>query len=268
MEEETFSVGELKTENFLGRLSDLLLQEVTEPFFQELLDFTLSVIPNAQAGSVMLLQENCYHYVSVQGYDLQGLQQATMTLQEATVLAEPYQTSFILNDFEDYNQLLLDVERQEVLKQFGRVNEIKETLLIPVLQHNTIVAMLFLDNFEQRSIFTKAERATAEHIGLYLGLAARIWNYKKQLEIYEQPETAQTAILSEQQDCSHLGLSPRDKDVLMGIEQGLTNKEISKELNLATTTVKEYVKNLYGKIGVHSRQKAREFARNHKQMLK
>jgi DNA-binding NarL/FixJ family response regulator len=54
------------------------------------------------------------------------------------------------------------------------------------------------------------------------------------------------------------------KDVLRSIAEGLSNKEIAKELTLSEFTVREYIQNLYQKIDVHSRKKAKEWARDDK----
>src|SRR5947199_9296277 len=51
-------------------------------------------------------------------------------------------------------------------------------------------------------------------------------------------------------------MTPRELDILRGVVEGLTNAEIAERLVLSTGTVKWYVKQLYGKLGVHSRDEA------------
>jgi LuxR family transcriptional regulator, maltose regulon positive regulatory protein len=51
-------------------------------------------------------------------------------------------------------------------------------------------------------------------------------------------------------------LSERELEVLRLIAEGLSNKEIAKRLELAPSTVKWYVNELYGKLGVNSRTRA------------
>jgi DNA-binding CsgD family transcriptional regulator len=255
-----------KQKNFLGPLRDLLLQQVSQKFFQEILDFTLHVLPHAQGGSVMMLLDKRYHYVAVKGYDLNGLKQVSLSLEEAMVLAEPFRPAIILNDFQGYNKLLLDDERQELLETFGRVSEIKETLFVPMCHQDQIVAMLFLDNFETSNAFTQKEITLAEEIGVYLGLAAKLWSYERQLSVYEQNaiSTSVEQIQTKSSENDVVELCPREKEVLLHLVEGLSNKEIAKELNLSEFTVRDYAQNLYQKIGVHSRMKAREWARNNK----
>jgi LuxR family maltose regulon positive regulatory protein len=51
-------------------------------------------------------------------------------------------------------------------------------------------------------------------------------------------------------------LSDRETEVLGLIAQGLTNREIAERLFLAVSTVKVHTRNIYGKLGVHSRTQA------------
>lgn len=52
------------------------------------------------------------------------------------------------------------------------------------------------------------------------------------------------------------GLSPREREVLSLLVDGLTNKEIANELCITETTVKLHTTNLYRKLGVRSRSQA------------
>jgi LuxR family maltose regulon positive regulatory protein len=51
-------------------------------------------------------------------------------------------------------------------------------------------------------------------------------------------------------------LSERELEVLQLIAEGLTNQEIASRLFLALNTVKAHSRNIYGKLGVHSRTQA------------
>jgi LuxR family maltose regulon positive regulatory protein len=56
-------------------------------------------------------------------------------------------------------------------------------------------------------------------------------------------------------------LSERELEVLDLIAEGLTNAEIASRLFLALNTVKAHTRNIYGKLGVHSRTQAVASAR-------
>jgi len=51
-------------------------------------------------------------------------------------------------------------------------------------------------------------------------------------------------------------LTPRELEVLKLIAEGLSNKEIAQTLVIAASTVKQHLKNIYGKLDVHSRTQA------------
>lgn len=53
-----------------------------------------------------------------------------------------------------------------------------------------------------------------------------------------------------------LGLDRRDRDLLRLIAQGLTDKEIARELNLSPATVRTYNSDLYARLGISRRTQA------------
>lgn len=58
-------------------------------------------------------------------------------------------------------------------------------------------------------------------------------------------------------------LSEREIDVLRLLAQGLTNKDIAQTLLLSVRTVEAHLRNVYGKLGVHSRTEAALWAVRH-----
>jgi len=58
-------------------------------------------------------------------------------------------------------------------------------------------------------------------------------------------------------------LSDREQDVLHGIGQGLTNREIAQSLNLSEGTVKNYVTTIFQKLNVQDRTQAALYAQKH-----
>jgi DNA-binding NarL/FixJ family response regulator len=57
------------------------------------------------------------------------------------------------------------------------------------------------------------------------------------------------------------GLTKRELEVLKGLTEGKTNKQIARDLGLQEATVKLHIKNLYRKIGAPNRTVAALFAR-------
>lgn len=57
------------------------------------------------------------------------------------------------------------------------------------------------------------------------------------------------------------GLTPRERQVLVLLDGGLTNKELAAQLGVSENTVKRHLANLYGKLGVGRRTEALAEAR-------
>lgn len=67
----------------------------------------------------------------------------------------------------------------------------------------------------------------------------------KQVLTYLKPETSQAG--------SPTGLTPREKEILGLITQGMTNELIAGKLFISVQTVRNHIKNIYDKLQVHSR---------------
>ena len=57
-------------------------------------------------------------------------------------------------------------------------------------------------------------------------------------------------------------LSPRERDILAAIAEGLSNAEIGERLAISGKTVRNHVSNVFDKIGVWTRAQAIVFARD------
>jgi len=62
---------------------------------------------------------------------------------------------------------------------------------------------------------------------------------------------------------SSFSLTPREKEILWLIGQGLTNREMSDRLYVTRDTIRCHIKRIYGKIGIHERRGAAAYARKH-----
>ncbi|GAB3971687.1 hypothetical protein GCM10029978_047340 [Actinoallomurus acanthiterrae] len=60
-----------------------------------------------------------------------------------------------------------------------------------------------------------------------------------------------------------LGLTPREREILGLIGEGLRNPEIAKKLVISEATVKTHINNLFTKAGFHSRADAVRYALRH-----
>jgi DNA-binding NarL/FixJ family response regulator len=84
-------------------------------------------------------------------------------------------------------------------------------------------------------------------------------------EVFIQPEIASRLLreLITPQDWLAEPLSEREREVLVLVAQGYSNREIAERLVLAEGTVKNHVSNILGKLQVENRTQAADIARRH-----
>jgi DNA-binding NarL/FixJ family response regulator len=58
-------------------------------------------------------------------------------------------------------------------------------------------------------------------------------------------------------------ITPREKEVLQALAEGLSNKEIAAKLHVSVDTERTHMMNILNKLGVHSRLQALLFAARH-----
>ena len=56
-------------------------------------------------------------------------------------------------------------------------------------------------------------------------------------------------------------LSPREREVVRCVADGMTNREAARVLSISTKTVKAHLANIFAKAGVHSRRELLGYAR-------
>ena len=72
---------------------------------------------------------------------------------------------------------------------------------------------------------------------------------------FEQPRDREAYVRE------HYGLTNREAEVLMLLTEGRSSSYIAGELVLSDNTVRSYVKNIYQKLDVHSKQDAIDFVK-------
>ncbi len=98
-----------------------------------------------------------------------------------------------------------------------------------------------------------------------LGMVVLLWGYRNLREksapkvvevvVEREPETfAQAQAERIEELVSTYELSPRERDVLIGLAQGNTAASIARGLHISTSTAQGYIKTLYVKLGVNKKQ--------------
>jgi DNA-binding NarL/FixJ family response regulator len=70
--------------------------------------------------------------------------------------------------------------------------------------------------------------------------------------------------LADQESAAFDELTNQEKQVLLHISHGATNRQIAKELHLSDGTVRNYVSNILSKLHIHNRAEAAAYAIEHK----
>ena len=75
------------------------------------------------------------------------------------------------------------------------------------------------------------------------------------ISIYDSIDTIESTlrqIIAEEEDEEEKILSQREKDVVVGIVKGLSNKEIAVEMGVSVNTVMTHRRNIASKLQIHS----------------
>ena len=101
---------------------------------------------------------------------------------------------------------------------------------------------------------------------VYIGLTAAfftalgIWSGIKWMKQSQKPQIESGKV--DEKQIQLLGLSAREMEVLQGMSEGLSNREIGEKLFLSESTIKTHAANLYSKLNVKRRTQAIQKARD------
>ena len=120
-----------------------------ECFYQELLEIAVRTIPGAQAGSLLIRQEDGHHFVAAVGFDLAALSSCTFQPNDFLFdLYSPEPQKVFSWQVEE-----LDTSRREVMETHGLSNDIAVSLCVPILSRSEPYLSLYLDNFDTPAAF-------------------------------------------------------------------------------------------------------------------
>lgn len=132
-----------------------------------------------------------------------------------------------------------------------------------ILQHSPATKVMILTSFEDDQLIHQAIQAGALSYLLKDVDAAILAAAVRKAAVGEaviHPRVAQRLKQTQQGD---LGLSPREKEVLGLMAEGLSNQDIASSLHIGEKTVKSHVSNILAKLGVSDRTQAAVYAWKH-----
>jgi GAF domain-containing protein len=137
-----------------------------ERIYQLILEKAIEVVPNAQAGSVLLKKQDKYVYVAAVGYDLAELSKIEYSESvQKKWLEKPIKKK---NDMVGFNRE--DEKTLEILKKHGRIEEIMCSLVVPAQIGDEIVLSFNLENFEREDAFDEESLQIAKLFANYVGM--------------------------------------------------------------------------------------------------
>jgi len=180
-------------------LTEKLLGENVENVYQDILQSAIEIVPGAQAGSVLVRERDRFKYVAAVGFDLEGLRTISFSVKEQEMcLGEKDFLIRVVDGISSSVETLIKDERLETLKKFGRLDEIKSTLIMPIRIGKELRLTLNLDNMEREDAFDESSIEIAKLLANLLGiifnrleLEKRIQQQREQLEriSYHDPLT-------------------------------------------------------------------------------
>jgi len=172
---------------YLGEIASKLLSGQTENVYQDVLEKAMKIVPGAQAGSVLVRENDRFVYVAAVGYELEELQKVSFTVEEEEEWVRGERSHVIVlrgdKDIGEFDEVLLkDNKRVSIMVNFGRIREIKVTLIIPVRIKDELMLVLNLDNFERNDAFDNNSIIMAKVLANVLGIIFNRLELENQLK--------------------------------------------------------------------------------------
>jgi len=160
--------------HYRERLLELVTQSLQEglgkDLYQRILQAAVEVIPQAEAGSLTLLEGEKFHFVAAVGYDLEALQQTYLDPSEPlSLVANHAPTIYSKRDLERFNQHV-DSQRREIFEGPGRSREICSLICVPIVVNHQVSGLLYLDNFERAEAFDTDALEQAQGFAAQVGV--------------------------------------------------------------------------------------------------
>lgn len=156
----------------IAEIASKLLSGQSENVYQDVLERAMKIVPGAQAGSVLVRENDRFVYVAAVGYELEELRKVTFSVEEEEEWVGRDKSHLIVvrEDIMRFDDAVLKDERVDFLGKVGGIKKIKATLVIPVRIKDELMLVLNLDNFERNDAFDENSIIMAKVLGNVLGI--------------------------------------------------------------------------------------------------
>ncbi len=121
--------------------------------YQEILKTAVKTVPGAQAGSLIMREGEFFVYKAAAGYNLEEIEK--VQFDSKTVYQLQGTGIKIIKGWQEHNSKHLSKQDYEILQRFGKIEEIKVSLSIPVVVDGQVSGFMVLDNFESDDAFNE-----------------------------------------------------------------------------------------------------------------
>ena len=157
-----------------------ILSGKSNPSYQFILEKAVEIISGAQAGSVLIKKGKFYEFAACVGYDYSQVSKVKFRPEE---LAQGVDGKVkIISNINNFDSEKLSDERYRILKEYGRISEIKVMLSIPIIVNNHIVAFLNIDNFENEKAFNEFSVRIAALFANQIGIIFERIHFEEELK--------------------------------------------------------------------------------------
>lgn len=150
---------------------------------------------------------------------------------------------YVFRTLEKASWNLSDISSVFMADAYAQKSGVKAIVCLPILFRGIPAGVLYLENNRDEGAFASVQMGQLELLSEQLVTVKKLQAY---LEGNANMATRIGGTLTEP-------LTGREAQVLRLIASGMSNKEIADTLQLTVNTVKGYIKNIYGKMGVNRR---------------
>jgi signal transduction histidine kinase len=124
-----------------------------DELLQAILDTALDCIPGAQRGSLMVREGDALCFRATAGYDLELLRPARFPVVHLIELL-PHGARFAqVESYQEWDATYLDQATNQILKDHGRLDEIRRSLMTSIMVSGTFYGTLVVDNLYSHAPF-------------------------------------------------------------------------------------------------------------------
>ena len=146
------------TDTMYDLTQEVLKNEKLDDVLQIVLDRAVDLIPNAQAGSILVLDESKMKYVAARGYKLHNLQKIELKPEELfqATLEDKYQP-YIIRNLEVFDEVHIGKEKTERLREEAATIA-KSCMTCSFKYNDEFFGSINLDNFDDENIFSEKDK--------------------------------------------------------------------------------------------------------------